>query len=320
MLMGAGKLEIQPLLFVAFDWPLKAVGSAADGFGYHGISNFVDQDPSFPDDILDYNCGARSYDLAGGYNHRGIDIFPWPFYWTWMDNDEVHVVAAEAGTIVLKSDGNFDENCGFGGGNWNAVYVQHGDGSVAWYGHLKSGSLTAKTVGQAVLPGEYLGVVGSSGNSTGPHLHFEVYDSANNLVDPYAGPCNAMNTRSWWREQSPYYDSAVNRLMIGTDSIEYPDCPGREITYEAATIARGTVAYFTTFYRDLRSSQVSQWRIRRPDGSVFQAWSDSLSSPPHYAAAYWWWSWFIPSNEPAGQWTFEVDYEGQVYAKGFTVV
>jgi murein DD-endopeptidase MepM/ murein hydrolase activator NlpD len=107
-----------------------------------------------------------------------------------MDSNDVEIVSAAAGTILYKSDGNFDRSCTFNNNNWNAVYVQHSDGSVAWYGHMKAGTLTTKNVGASVAQGEYLGVVGSSGNSTGPHLHFEVYDSGNNLIDPYAGTCN----------------------------------------------------------------------------------------------------------------------------------
>ena len=64
-----------------------------------------------------------------------------------MDYDQVYVVAAAPGVIVFKQDGNFDRNCGFTGDPWNAVYVQHADGSVAWYGHMKNGSLTPKAVG-----------------------------------------------------------------------------------------------------------------------------------------------------------------------------
>ena len=74
---------------------------------------------------------------------------------------------------------------------------------MAWYGHLKKGSLTAKPEGARVEAGEVLGVVGSSGRSTGPHLHLEVY-LAGALIDPYAGACNRINTTSWWAEQQAY--------------------------------------------------------------------------------------------------------------------
>src|SRR5204862_192241 len=84
--------------------------------------------------ILDYNCGTRSYDTSTGYNHQGTDIVLWPFAWNRVDDDAVLVVAGAPGVIVNKSDGNFDRNCAMNNGNWNAVYIRHADGSVAWYG------------------------------------------------------------------------------------------------------------------------------------------------------------------------------------------
>lgn len=66
------------------------------------------------------------------------------------------------GVILDVRDGNFDRSCSFNNNSWNAVYVRHSDGSVAWYGHLKNGSATTKTIGEEVEEGEYLGIVGSS--------------------------------------------------------------------------------------------------------------------------------------------------------------
>ena len=233
--------------------------------------------------------------------------------------NEVHVVAAAAGTIVLKSDGSFDQSCGPNGANWNAVYVRHADGIVAWYGHLKKHSLTSKLVGDTVSVGEYLGVVGSSGNSSAPHLHLEMYDSAAQLVEPFAGPCNNMNPLGYWRDQRPYYDSAVNRLMIGTAPVNYAACPGLAVTNEAASIPRGTIGYFTTFYRDQLNTQLSQYRILRPDGTTFNSWNHSPNAP-YYPASWWWSSWSIPMGAPVGVWTFEVSFNGVTYQKTFSVI
>jgi hypothetical protein len=154
------------------------------------VINFVDHDAGYPNRLQDYMCGTRTYDQANGYNHLGTDITSYPFALRKMDNDEAIVVAAAPGTIVFKEDGQFDRNCSLNMDPWNAVYLRHGDGSATWYGHLKAGSLTAKHVGDPVEAGEFLGVMGSSGDSTGPHLHFEVHDSTGSVIDPFAGPCN----------------------------------------------------------------------------------------------------------------------------------
>ena len=46
-------------------------------------------------------------------------------------------------------------------------------------------------VGDTVKEGEPIGMIGSSGNSTDPHLHLEVYDINSNIVDPFAGACQS---------------------------------------------------------------------------------------------------------------------------------
>ena len=100
-----------------------------------------------------------------------------------MDNNQVEVIAAAAGTIVDKADGNFDKNCGSNNLMANYLVIQHTDGSRVLYFHMKKNSLTTKAIGQPVALGEYLGVVGSSGNSSGPHLHFE-YHMGGHARDP----------------------------------------------------------------------------------------------------------------------------------------
>lgn len=183
-----------------FTWPLRQ----AEGFNdpsYYRITNYVDLDPG--DGTLDYNCGNRTYD-----GHRGIDIAITPFRWNKMDDNQVEVIAAAPGWIASDPrDEGFDRYCARDDdASWNVVVIEHADGSLAYYGHLKTGSVTIKGVGDYVERGEYLGIVGSSGKSTGPHLHFEYRDENGNVREPFAGDCNG-NLASAWQNQLPYYDT-----------------------------------------------------------------------------------------------------------------
>ncbi|MFF9688574.1 M23 family metallopeptidase [Streptomyces sp. NPDC014623] len=71
------------------------------------------------------------------------------------------VVAVGAGTVV---------EAGWGGAYGNNIVLRMKDGTYTQYGHLSS---IGVSVGQSVGPGEQIGLSGSTGNSTGPHLHFE---------------------------------------------------------------------------------------------------------------------------------------------------
>jgi len=154
LLQKAGKWIAPTQQATSFQWPLKKSGSLNDN-GFYGISNYIDQNTAYPDLLQDYNCGTRTYDLSSGYNHKGTDIFTWPFAWNKMEYNQVEIIAAAPGTIIGKFDGNFDKNCAFctSACGWNAVYVRHADGSVAWYGHMKSGSPTSKGIGATVVAG-----------------------------------------------------------------------------------------------------------------------------------------------------------------------
>jgi peptidoglycan hydrolase-like protein with peptidoglycan-binding domain len=99
----------------------------------------------------------------GGRRHQGLD-FPVPY--------GTRVGAAGRGTTIFAGYNN--------GGYGNLVVVQHRLGFTTWYAHLSS---ITSWVGEQVVGGTRLGYVGSTGYSTGPHLHFEVrrYDTP---IDP----------------------------------------------------------------------------------------------------------------------------------------
>ncbi|MGJ8663548.1 MAG: M23 family metallopeptidase [Marinicella sp.] len=320
-LIHRGLLTISPFsgLHAMYDFPLTTDQSYPS---YYGISNFVDLDLAAPDMLEDYNCGMRTYDLDSGYNHGGIDIFTWPYSWHKMDHDEVQIVAAEAGTITTKIDGNYDRSCSFDdplNTGWNAVYVTHADGSYAWYGHMKNGSLTTKSVGETVVVGEYLGVVGSSGNSTGPHLHFETHDFLNNVIEPYFGLCNATTADSWWRTQKPYYESKINQLMTHPNPPSFPTCPATVDTPDESQFFEASDrVYLAAYYSDQLDGQLTSYEVLRPDDTVASSWTHA-STFAHYAASYWYWYIDLSALPQNGRWIFRATYEGQDVEQYFWV-
>jgi len=99
--------------------------------------------------------------------HRGIDIDGFGRY-------GATIVAAADGTVVLAAY----QDWGYG----NYVIIQHGDGSRTLYAHL---SEIWVSQGQYVSQGQGIGALGSTGYSTGPHLHFEI-QIGGVAVDPLA--------------------------------------------------------------------------------------------------------------------------------------
>lgn len=86
------------------------------------------------------------------------------------------------GTTVTSSASGTTIFAGYNSGGYgNLVVVQHAEGYTTWYAHL---SRITSWVGEQVSAGTRVGLVGSTGNSTGPHLHFEIrhYDTA---LDPF---------------------------------------------------------------------------------------------------------------------------------------
>ncbi|MDJ1174419.1 S8 family serine peptidase [Roseofilum capinflatum] len=120
--------------------------------------------------------GARvtsEYGPRWGRFHYGIDLGA---------RTETPIRAAKAGRVVYVGW----DTTGYG----NLIKIQHYDGTMTFYAHL---SRFGVRVGQSVSGGAYIGRVGSTGNSTGPHLHFEV------RVSPYRWRVNNRNPRNYIR-------------------------------------------------------------------------------------------------------------------------
>lgn len=106
---------------------------------------------------LSSKFGYRWHPVTGTWKlHTGIDISSSGIY-------GARIVAADDGTVSLS---------GWNGGYGWCVVINHGNGYSTLYAHMKAASSLKK--GQSVTKGSTVGYVGSTGTSTGPHLHFEI--------------------------------------------------------------------------------------------------------------------------------------------------
>ncbi|MCV7282738.1 M23 family metallopeptidase [Mycolicibacterium flavescens] len=90
-------------------------------------------------------------------------------------------IANSIGTPILAASDGVVISAGPYAGYGNMVKVRHSDGTVTLYGHLSSWQVE---VGQRVWAGDQIAKMGNTGNSTGPHLHFEVLQGGTARVDP----------------------------------------------------------------------------------------------------------------------------------------
>lgn len=312
-----GVITINSRIPTDFTWPLQA----AEHFNYNdywAISGFVDNNPTYGN-IVDYNCGMRTYDVDG-YNHQGTDYFLWPHPWDMVNNDDVEIISSAPGWILLKNDGNYDTNCGEGGTGWNAVYIQHEDGSESWYGHMKEGSLTTKNVGEYVERGEYLGIVASSGWSTGPHLHFELwhYNPVNGLYslkDPYFGNCNVLSDESLWEDQHNYYEPNLVHLDTEGFTTWWMECPTPALQNKRNYFTSEDYIFSVGYYRDIPPGTTASYKIFNPNN--IQVDSYNLTITEYYSASWWWWGTLLNEDNVAGEYTLKIELLDQVYEHNF---
>lgn len=107
---------------------------------------------------------SSGYGWRWGRIHKGIDL---------ANNVGTPIVAAKAGTVFFAG---WDD-----GGYGYKVLLQHPDGSVSLYAH---NSRIAVRLGQVVDQGELISYMGSTGRSTGPHLHFEIHPAGKGALNP----------------------------------------------------------------------------------------------------------------------------------------
>ena len=162
------------------------------------VVRYMDHDPG--PGARDYACGGLT-----GDGHKGADIAIADLA---AMAHGVEVRAAAAGVVEGLRDGMPDQSLdeagheAIGGRSCgNGVRLDHGDGWSTWYCHLRRGSLMVGE-GDRVAAGQALGLVGLSGETTFPHLHFDVRHG-DEPVDPFVGVAGGQDCgpgeRPLWR-------------------------------------------------------------------------------------------------------------------------
>lgn len=271
---------------LVLDWPL----AGAQGSDWV-INNYVDLDPSTG--VLDYHGGARSYD-----GHLGVDIDVSTF--REMDGN-VPILAAAPGTVIALAESNPDRNTSCVG-DWNFVTVRTEEGYELIYGHMKRDSVVV-SVGQQVSTGDTLGVVGSSGCSTQPHLHLEIRDPSGTVISPFA--------EGLWRNPPPYETPLTIMDFVLTDQAfssyqDVIDPPPNETTLQwgdPGTIGLSVAGTVPGDQLDVR--------ILRPDGTTYYSSVQDVSNDwPH---SFWYWPFSVNALQgPEGTYTLEVRANGDL--------
>jgi murein DD-endopeptidase MepM/ murein hydrolase activator NlpD len=232
------------------------------------IQQYFDHDPS--SGMKDYRCGTMTYD-----GHDGVDLrIPT------MDAQQrgVSVLAAAAGVIKAVRDGIADVNVraiGFasvkGRECGNGVLIEHEGGWETMYCHMAKGSVHVRE-GERVDVGTSLGLVGLSGQTEFPHLHFAVGHNGK-MVDPFAAgaaeACSA--SHQLWSEAAAsalaYRSPAVINFGFADKALTLDDIEmGRAAAIPPAADSPVLVAFVRAI--GLKAADIQSFTLKGPNGEV----------------------------------------------------
>lgn len=137
----------------------------------------------------------------GGVSVKSLNYSAHTFEWRSTRYHQGCDLAYAGGTPVVASDGGVIAQTGYNSARGNYVVVYHGDGWMTVYQHL---SLISVKKEQKVSKGQTLGGVGSTGQSSGPHLHFEIHEGVSETTAKTTIPYSTMNHKGAYTSSARY--------------------------------------------------------------------------------------------------------------------
>ena len=268
------------------------------------IVNYNDTDP---------RVGQRSDYMGGGYQydqHNGHDYTVGTF--ARMDAG-VPVYATMAGTVEVVQDGNFDRETSSNSNPTNFVRIDHGSNWKTEYVHLMSNSI-AVSPGQAVSAGQLIGLVGSSGNSTDAHLHFNT-TWRSRLVEPNLEPLLYFSDPLQYQASVP--SSVLEMGISNYDPLnDLKEGPAPTKIFATSTNWDAWV-WYTLSHLDNGDAVRVRWYL--PNGTLFTTYSYNATSSENYVRHRWSLNKASWSVAP-GAWNVAVEVNGvEVARRAFEV-
>jgi murein DD-endopeptidase MepM/ murein hydrolase activator NlpD len=273
------------------------------------IPYYVDLDDSSAK--VDFNCTDLTFN-----GHSGHD----PYIRSFAEQEiGVPVFAVRDGRVIDVRDGEPDQNTTANPSfKTNYIVLRHNDDQVTQYAHLRRDSITAK-VGDTVTAGTQIGLVGSSGASTAPHIHFEAR-AGDVTYEPLAGPCRS--GRNYFDENPGLADDPmILGSMFSASTFENLRAAPYADATPTGTFAMGQrTIYFRTELANVGASTTYNLSLAQPSGVSATVSNGVLTKHDASLASAWW---GIDVNlDRTGTWLLRLDVNNgrQVFTMPFTVV
>lgn len=279
---------IAPSLPAKFIWPFVP-GQAMS------TVNYVDADLQ----------SGQAHDIFGGpFTYDGHDAFDTNPGVSFARMDAgVPILAAADGTVVEAQDGNFDRWTSATNPPANYVVIDHGNNWRTVYYHFMRNTVTVK-VGDTVSAGQIIGYMGSSGNSTGLHVHFGVQhdgrrvetmaDAASYFVDPPTYEGNVA---------PEVMDSGLTNYVVWPDLTERPS----DITTFPTSTNWDAWAWFQMSHWSAGDTFHARWY--RPDGTLNTTFTYVAPTEVRGGTV----AWILPQSQWSafpGTWSVTIDVNG----------